>query len=85
MRRCLSILIKFKDVEKRKDGSVGYPIKDHQKLLKHIAYRKVTPDNPFGPHKHEGDEIWFIIKGKAKVNIGGVICCCNMKMSPLKI
>lgn len=67
------MVIKFKNVEKRQDGSVGYPIKDHQKLLKHIAYRKVTADNPFGPHEHDGDEVWFIIRGKAKVNIGGVI------------
>jgi mannose-6-phosphate isomerase-like protein (cupin superfamily) len=67
------MVIKFKDAEKRKDGSTGYLIKEYQSLLKHIAYRKVTPDSPFGPHDHEGDEMWFIIKGKAKVNVGGVI------------
>ncbi|MEK7400326.1 MAG: cupin domain-containing protein [Candidatus Poribacteria bacterium] len=67
------MVIKFKDAEKRKDGSTGYLIKEHQSLLKHIAYRKVTPDSPFGPHDHEGDEMWFIVKGKAKVNVGGVI------------
>ena len=48
------MVIKFKDVEPRKDGVVSYPIKEHQNLLKHIAYRTVTPDNPFGPHAHEG-------------------------------
>lgn len=67
------MVIKFKNVEPRPDGSVGYPIADHQDILKHIAYRRVTPDNPFGPHEHEGDEMWFIIKGKAVVNVGGEI------------
>jgi len=67
------MVIKFKDVEPRKDGVVSYPIKEHQNLLKHIAYRTVTPDNPFGPHAHDGDELWYIIKGKATVNVGGEI------------
>jgi len=65
------MVIKFKDAEKREDGSVGYPIKEHQDVVKHVAYRRVTPENPFGPHTHEGDEFWYIIKGKAVVNIGG--------------
>ena len=67
------MVIKFKDGEKRKDGSVGYPIKDHQNLVKHVAYRIVTPDQPFVPHSHEGDEMWYILKGKATVNIGGKV------------
>jgi len=67
------MVIRFKDVEPRKDGTVSYPIREHQKLLKHIAYRVVSPDNPFGPHAHEGDEFWYIIEGKATVNIGGEI------------
>ena len=67
------MVVKFKDVEPRADGSVSYPIKDHQDIVKHVAYRLVTPDNPFGPHEHEGGELWYIIKGKATVNVGGEI------------
>lgn len=68
------MVIKFKDAHMREDASsYGYPIKGHQNILKHFAYRIVTPDKPFGPHSHEGDEIWYIIKGKATVNIGGEI------------
>ena len=65
------MVIKYKNVEPRADGVISYPIKEHQDVLKHIAYRRTTPDNPFGPHEHEGDELWYIIKGKAAVNIGG--------------
>jgi len=67
------MVIKFRDVEPRADGNVSYPIKDHQGLLKHIAYRLVTPEKPFGPHEHEGDELWYILKGKAVVNVGGKV------------
>ena len=67
------MVIKFKNAEIRKDGSVSYPIQGHQNLAKHFAYRRVTPEQPFGPHSHEGDEFWYIISGKAKVNIGGEI------------
>lgn len=67
------MVIKFGNGEKRPDGSVSYPIKDHQSLLRHVAYRIVTPNQPFGPHEHEGDELWYILKGKAVVNIGGKI------------
>jgi len=65
------MVIKFKDAEERKDGSRSYQVKDKQNIVKHFAYRIVTPDNPFGPHSHEGDEFWYILKGKAIVNIGG--------------
>lgn len=67
------MVIRFKDVTPRNDGTVSYPIKDHQSILKHVAYRLVTPDRPFGTHAHEGDELWYIIKGKAVVNIGGEV------------
>ena len=65
------MVTKFKDVESRADGVISYPIKEHQNIVKHVAYRLTTPDNPFGPHDHEGDELWYIIKGKAMVNIDG--------------
>lgn len=67
------MVIKFKQVKPREDGNISYPIKDHQSILKHVAYRLVTPDKPFGPHAHEGDEIWYILKGKATVDVGGEI------------
>ncbi|MCD6508192.1 cupin domain-containing protein [Candidatus Poribacteria bacterium] len=68
------MVIRFKDLQLKEGGTVGhYPIQGYQKTFKHFAYRVVTPDKPFGPHSHKGDELWFILKGKAKVNIGGEI------------
>ncbi len=67
------MVIRFKEIAPRADGTISYPIKGYQSLLKHIAYRLVTPDKPFGPHTHEGDEFWYILKGRAVVNIGGEI------------
>jgi mannose-6-phosphate isomerase-like protein (cupin superfamily) len=37
----------------------------------HFVIRTTTPDNPFGPHKHEGTEMWFILKGEAIVSLDG--------------
>jgi mannose-6-phosphate isomerase-like protein (cupin superfamily) len=65
------MVIKFKAVEPRADGVISYPVKEHQNIVKHVACRLTTPDNPFRPHEHEGDELWYIIKGEAVVNIGG--------------
>ena len=67
------MVIKQKDGDHRKDGSVSYPVKGHQNVFKHLAYRVVMPDRPFGPHSHERDEMWYIIKGKAVVNVGGEV------------
>ncbi len=40
-------------------------------MLKHFVARVTLPENPFGPHKHEGAEFWFIIEGEAIVSIDG--------------
>ncbi|HIE53543.1 MAG TPA: cupin domain-containing protein [Armatimonadetes bacterium] len=66
------MVIRFEELQFKDEGTVGhYPIQEHQRSFKHFAYRIVTPERPFGPHAHKGDEIWFILKGKAKVDLGG--------------
>ncbi|MBD3182055.1 cupin domain-containing protein [Candidatus Poribacteria bacterium] len=67
------MVIKHKNVTPRKDGTISFPIKDRQNILKHFAYKLVTPEKPFRPHSHDGDEIWYIISGKAVVDVGGEI------------
>jgi mannose-6-phosphate isomerase-like protein (cupin superfamily) len=37
----------------------------------HFVIRTTTPSNPFGPHKHEGTEMWFILEGKAILSLDG--------------
>lgn len=37
--------------------------KNNNVKLKHFVVRITTPGNPFKPHKHEQEELWFIING----------------------
>lgn len=52
-------------------GRKGYPIAGRQNLLHHLAVRITTPDNPFKPHRHEAEEIWYIAAGEALVELDG--------------
>jgi mannose-6-phosphate isomerase-like protein (cupin superfamily) len=49
----------------------SYPVAGRQAVLHHFAVRVTTPDNPFGPHTHEGEELWYIIDGEATASVGG--------------
>jgi len=53
------------------NGRKGYPIAGHQKLLHHLAVRITTPANPFKPHRHEAEEVWYIADGQALVSLDG--------------
>jgi len=48
-----------------------YPVSGKQKALHHLASFVTTRENPFKPHKHEGDELWYIIEGEAIVSLDG--------------
>ncbi len=52
-------------------GRKGYPIAGHQALLHHLAVRITTPNNPFKPHRHEAEEVWYIVEGEAWVELDG--------------
>lgn len=54
------------------NGRRGYPIGGQQGLLQHLAVRVTTPANPFRPHRHEREEIWYIIEGAGLVSLDGV-------------
>ncbi len=66
-----SRIIKGGSLEMKK-GRRGYDLAGREINTKHFAVRVTTPDNPFRPHKHEQSELWFIIKGKAKVLLDGI-------------
>ncbi len=51
-------------------GRKPYPLEGRQIVTKHFVVRETTPENPFGPHKHEQPELWFIISGQALVKLG---------------
>ena len=53
-------------------GRRSYPIAGQQGILHHFAVRVTTPDNPFRPHRHEGEELWYVIDGEAVVSLDGV-------------
>ena len=57
-----------------KEGRKPYPVPrgatagwDHPGW--HFVIRTTTPENPFKPHKHEGNEMWFILEGEALLSL----------------
>jgi mannose-6-phosphate isomerase-like protein (cupin superfamily) len=50
---------------RRKD----YGIAALQETLHHFVEWTTLPDKPFGPHKHDGIEFWYILEGQAVVSI----------------
>lgn len=53
-------------------GRRPYELNGRVISTKHFVVRETKPENPFGPHKHEQSELWFIIKGKGKLLLNGV-------------
>lgn len=37
----------------------------------HFVTRVTTPETPFGPHRHEQRELWFILEGSGVVSLDG--------------
>ena len=50
---------------------LDYPVETVQDQLKHFVIWTTTPDRPFGPHKHDGAEFWYILDGEATVHLDG--------------
>jgi len=51
------------------NGRLDYPLASDEIAGRHFAVWTTTPANPFGPHKHEQREIWFILEGYATVSL----------------
>ncbi len=46
--------------------------KENDIKLKHFVVRTTTPGNPFHPHKHEQEELWYMIEGNGIYTENGV-------------
>lgn len=66
-----SNIIKGASIEMIK-GRRGYDLGGRKIVTKHFAVRITKPDNPFGPHKHEQTELWFIVAGYGTVLLDGI-------------
>ena len=53
---------------------LDYGIKRLQDNLKHFVIWSTRPENPFGPHKHPGWELWYILEGEGVVSLDGETC-----------
>jgi mannose-6-phosphate isomerase-like protein (cupin superfamily) len=53
-------------------GRRGYDLAGREISTKHFAFRITEPYNPFRAHKHIQSELWFIVKGNAKVLLEGI-------------
>lgn len=53
-------------------GRRPYDLGGREISVGHFVTRVTTPDTPFGPHRHEQRELWFILEGTAVVSLDGV-------------
>lgn len=65
------MIIRGGDLPESGKGRRVYPLTAHEIAIRHLVTRVTGPDNPFGPHKHEQLELWFILEGQAVVSLDG--------------
>ena len=53
-------------------GRTLYELAGFETRVTHFVVRHTTPENPFGPHKHEQTEMWYMISGSAFVTGEGL-------------
>ena len=70
MQRRLKLITRSSELVE-KNGRLDYPLASDEIAGRHFAVWTTTPANPFGPHKHEQREIWFILEGQAIVSLDG--------------
>lgn len=46
-------------------GRTLYELEGFQTRVTHFVVRETGPHRPFGPHKHEQTEMWYIVTGSA--------------------
>jgi quercetin dioxygenase-like cupin family protein len=66
------MIIRAADIEVA-GGRKPYPLGDLRVEVGHFVVRITTPEVPFGPHKHERPELWFIVQGEADVTLDGQV------------
>ena len=64
------MIIRSHDIPVSDAGRKPYPLEGREVVVKHFVTRVTHPDNPFGPHKHEQPELWYIVEGEAWVRLG---------------
>ena len=52
-------------------GRKPYSLGDIKVEVGHFVVRITTPEVPFGPHKHERSELWYVVRGEAEVTLDG--------------
>lgn len=64
------MIVRSRDIPVSDTGRKPYPLEGREVMVKHFVTRITHPDNPFGPHKHEQPELWYVIDGQAWVKLG---------------
>jgi mannose-6-phosphate isomerase-like protein (cupin superfamily) len=66
------MFVRGRDLVESGKGRRVYPLTSREIAVQHFVTRVTQPDNPFGPHKHEQQELWFILDGQAIVALDGL-------------
>lgn len=69
-KRFCAMIIEGKTLPEE-NGRRAYPLTLREVTVNHFVVRVTTPDNPFKPHKHEQQELWFILEGEAVLSLDG--------------
>ena len=65
------MIIRGRDLPESAKGRKLYPLTSHEIAVRHFVTRVTGLANPFGPHQHEQEELWFILDGQAVVTLDG--------------
>ena len=65
------MVLRAADIEAT-EGRRPYDLAGREIAMAHFVTRVTTPATPFGPHKHEPRELWFILDGEAVVSLDGI-------------
>ncbi|MBN2451955.1 MAG: cupin domain-containing protein [Lentisphaeria bacterium] len=65
------MLLRASELE-AKEGRRAYDLGGRNLTVGHFVTRVTAPETPFGPHRHEQPELWFLLAGEAIVSLDGV-------------
>jgi mannose-6-phosphate isomerase-like protein (cupin superfamily) len=70
-KEAVDMIIRGSELAEGKNGLKLYPLTSDEIAGQHFGTWVTTPETPFGPHRHEQRELWFIMEGRAVISLDG--------------